>query len=126
MQPGAIITNGVHLQAHEYHTVEILRQNGFSIELIPGSQIRGLHLPDIIINNIPWEIKAPEGNSKNTIRHNIQHAMHQSENIIIDLFRCRLNEEKAISEIKHHFTLSKRIKKIIIIKKDETIIDLYK
>lgn len=126
MQQGIIIDNGVHLQAHEYHTVEILRQNGYDVELVPSSQIEGFHLPDIIINNIPWELKAPEGNGRNTIRHNIQNALRQSPNIIIDLFRCKLNEDVAIKEIKRQFNINKAIKRVTIIKKNQNTIDLSK
>lgn len=126
MQSGKLITNGVHLQTHEFHTVKILQQNGYDIELIPPSQISGVHLPDIMLNNIPWEIKAPAGNGKNTISHNINNALCQSENIIIDLIRCKIADEKAINEIIRLFNLSKRTKKLIIIPKNKIIIDISK
>lgn len=124
MQSGKLITNGVHLQTHEFHTVNVLIHNGFNVELIPPSQIPGVHLPDIMLNNLPREIKAPDGGSRNTIRHNLQNALRQSSNIIIDLFRCKLTDDKAIAEIKHQFLFVKAIKRIIIIKKNEEIIDL--
>lgn len=61
MAKGILKTNGVHLQRHEYETVQILIENGFDIELIPGPSvsIKGLQIPDIMINDMPWEIKAP-------------------------------------------------------------------
>ena len=74
----------------------------------------------------PWEIKSPVGGGKNTIKHNMQNAAHQAENIIIDLFRYKLSEEMAIKNIQHHFSLSKRLKRLKIITKDEKIIDLKK
>ena len=123
---GVLTTHNVHLQSHEFHSVRILLNNGFDVELIPPPQIKGLHLPDIMLMGSPWEIKAPEGNGKNTIKHNLQNAAHQSENIIIDLFRCKLADDTAIKDIQYHFQLSKRIKRLKIITKSEKIIDLKK
>ena len=119
-------TNGVHLQTHEYHTVRILLGNGYNVELVPTAHIKGLQMPDIMLNNVPWEIKAPEGGSKNTIKHNIQNAAHQSENVIVDLCRCKLDEERALREIQHHFNLSKRIRRLKVITKSEKVIDFQK
>ena len=78
----------VHLADHEYKTVKLLTENGYDVELIPPSVIKGLRMPDIMINNVPWEIKSPTGNGKHTIKHNLQNATHQSNNIILDLPYC--------------------------------------
>ena len=126
MKKGILKTNGVHLQAHEYHTVKILLDSGSSIELVPTTQIKGLKMPDMMVDGIPWEIKAPEGNGKNTIQHNLKYAAHQSENVIVDLFRCKLEEEVALKEIQHHFNLSKRIRRLKVVTKSEMIIDFHK
>ena len=126
MEKGTLKTNGVHLQTHEFHTVKLLLESGADIELVPTSQIKGLKMPDVMINGIPWEIKAPLGNSKNTIKHNFQNAAHQSENVIFDLCRSKLDEETALKEIQHHFNLSKRIKRLKVFTKSEEIIDFHK
>ena len=122
----SLTTHNMHLQSHEFHSVRILLAEGFDIELIPSSRIKGLHLPDIMLAGVPWEIKAPEGDGKNTIKHNIQNAAHQSENVIIDLFRCKLSEDIAMKDIQHHFSLSKRLKRMKVITKSGKIIDLRK
>lgn len=123
---GTLKQNGVHMQPHEYHTVRILLEKGYNIELVPTAQIKGLKMPDMMIDNVPWEIKAPEGGSKNTIKHNIQNAAHQAQNVIFDLCRCKLDEQKALNEIQHHFNLSKHIKHLKVITKSEKIIDFQK
>ncbi|MCR5025025.1 MAG: hypothetical protein K6A90_11940 [Lachnospiraceae bacterium] len=56
----------------------------------------------------------------------MKHAVTQSENIIVDLQRCKLNEEQAIRELEHHFKLSKRIRRMKIITKDKEILDFEK
>ena len=126
VKKGVLKTNGVHLQSHEFHTVKVLLDSGFDIELVPTSQIKGLQMPDLMMNGLPWEIKAPEGGSKHTIKHNIQNAAHQSENVIFDLCRCKLVEETALKEIQRHYNLSKRIKRLKIVTRDEKIVDFQK
>ncbi len=126
MENKSFKNNGVHLQEHEFKTVKILLSQGHNIELIPPSRIKGMRTPDMVMDGKMWEMKSPEGNSKRTIMNTIQNASHQAVNIIIDLQRCKLEESKALEEIKHHFSLSKRIRKIKIITKNQEIIDLNK
>ena len=119
MNKGNLTRNGVHLQEHEFSTINALLESGYNIELIPPSQIKGMYLPDININGISWEIKAPKGNSRNTIKHSFQNALHQSQNIILDLRRCKLQQSIAIKEAELHFKLSKRVQRMKIIIYDE-------
>jgi len=126
MKKGILIQNKVHLKEHEYNTVKLLLENGYDIELIPPSAIKGLRMPDIMMKGVPWEIKSPEGNGKNTIKNTVQNASHQSENIIIDLRRTKISQEQALKEIERYFRLSKRLRRITIITKDEIILDNHK
>ena len=119
MNEGKLAQNGVHLQDHEYKTVKLLLENGFDVELIPPSQIKGLRMPDIMMGGIPWEMKSPEGDGKKTIQNTMQNAAHQAGNIIIDLRRCKINEEKAIRGFEREFNLSKRVKRMKIITLEE-------
>ena len=126
MKKGILTQNGVHLTDQEYSTVKQLLDKGFDVELIPPSQIKGLHLPDITINGVTWEIKAPEGKSKNTIKHTLQMAEKQSSNVIIDLCRCGLSEDEALKELKRKFGLSKRLRRMIVITKSKDFLDFKK
>ena len=123
---GNLTQNGVHLKAHEYETVKILLENGFDVELIPISEIKGLRMPDIMMQGIPWEMKSPQGDGKKTIKNTVQNASHQSESIIIDLRRCKIPEDKALKEIDRYFKLSRRLKRLKIITKDEKVLDFRK
>jgi hypothetical protein len=71
-------------------------------------------------------MKAPIGGGKYTIKNIIQNASHQSENIIVDLRRCKMDEEKSINELERYFRLSRRIRRIIIITKSEKKLDFTK
>ena len=54
---------------------------------------------NIIIDGVYLEIKSPQGKGKNTIKHNLQNADKQSENVIIDLHCCGLDDEVAVNRI---------------------------
>ena len=126
MKQGKIITNNVHLEDHEFNTVRLLSEQGFDIELIPQSQIKGLRRPDIISQGISWEMKSPKGNGRNTIKHTMQNAGHQSSNIIVDLRRCKLSTDVSVKELEYYFKISKRIRRLKIIVDSENIIDYIK
>lgn len=126
MEVGNLKTNGVHLAEHEYATIKFLLSLGYDIELIPTSQVKGMRTPDISINGVLWEIKSPTGNSKNTIKHTLQNASHQANNVIVDVRRCKLAEEQAIKDLEQRYRLSKRIRRMKIVTKDEKVIDFDK
>ncbi len=123
---GKLIQNGVHLKEHEYNTVKLLLENGYDVELIPPSNIPGLRMPDIMLQGVPWEMKSPQGSGKKLFKNTIQNASHQSQCIIVDLRRCGVDEEKALKELEHYFRLSKRLKKMKVIKKSQEILDFSK
>lgn len=123
---GTLTQNNVHLNAHEYQTVKLLLNNGFDVELIPPSKIKGLRMPDIMMQGVAWEMKSPEGNGKNTLKNAIQNASHQSDSIIIDLRRTSILDRIAVKELKKRFKLSRRLKRMIVICKDEKLLDFKK
>ena len=126
MAKGQLTQNGVHLQDHEYSTVKMLLEKGYNVELIPPSQIKGMRTPDLVINGVVWEIKSPTGAGKHTIKHTLQNATHQAGNVIVDLRRCGIPEDKAIKEFEQGFALSKRLRKMKIVLKSDEILDYQK
>lgn len=84
-----------------------------------------LKSPDLNIKGQIWELKSPTGNSKNTIHNNIHGARKQSLNLIVDLRRCKMHEQKAISNIRNCYKKRKRkTGKYIIITKTSRVIDI--
>lgn len=126
MKTGKIIPNGVSLQKHEYDTVLVLTELGYDVELIPKSNKLGEKSPDIRIGKVFWEIKSPKGEGKWLIKKTMQRASHQAENIIIDLRRIKIHQNKCLAEFEKHFKLSRRIKRLKIITKTRKIVDFVK
>ena len=85
---------------------------------------RHARTPDIQINSVKWEIKSPLGNSKKTIENNLRLARKQSRNIVIDLRRIKMHQTKAIARIHYFLSRQKQIKRLLVITKDQKIVDI--
>lgn len=123
---GVIIPNGVVLKPNENATVVFLTEQGYNVELIPASNIKGIHTPDIIMDGLKWEMKAPIGEGKQLMENTIQKALKQSENIIVDLRHTKRHQIKCLRELEKQFRKTKRLKKLKIITKAGIILDFSK
>ena len=111
-------------EKHEFLVAKIFSEQGKNVTFIPASNISGIHQPDFLIDGIRWELKSPKGSSKRTLQNNIHKAQSQSKNIIIDLHRIKLDEQKCISQISFEFDKRRSISEILIVTKKNKIIDL--
>ena len=123
---GKIKPNGVVLEAHELATVVFFTELGHDIELIPKSNVEGLHLPDIVMDGLKWEIKAPKGDGRWVIMNTLQSAARQSDNVIIDLRRIKLSQEKCLLSLNREFEHSKKIKRMLVITKARKLLEFSK
>ena len=123
---GRITPNGVVLKTHENATVVFLTEQGFDIDLIPKSNIKGVHTPDIKMDRLKWEMKAPFGEGKYLISNTIQRALKQSPNVIIDLRHTKRHQSKCLRELEKEFKKSKSLKRLKIITKSGKTLDFKK
>lgn len=126
MKKGKIIPNGVILEKHEYKTILLFTEMGFDVELIPKSNIRGVHTPDIKMGGFRWEMKAPLGGGNQLMENTIQRALKQSQNIIVDLRHTKRHQTKCLKELEKQFKSKKDIKYLKIITKSGRILDFEK
>ncbi len=82
-----------------------------------------LKTADLKIDGKFWEIKSPIGDGKRTIQNNLRDASHQSANIIVDLRRCKMPTANAMARIRHEMSKSCSIRKLLIITRDNKVID---
>lgn len=88
---------------------------------------RSSQTPDIYVlkTNLRWELKSPIGRGKRTIQNNLRGIERQSENVIIDLSRSKLSDDRAVSRAKEFLrTERNRIKRLKILLKTGEIIDI--
>ena len=126
MKRGKIIPNGVILEKHEYKTVLLFTEMGVDIELIPKSEKKGVHAPDIVMNGLRWEMKSPKGEGKYLMQNTIQKAIKQSRNVIVDLRRAKRSQERCLQELEKEFDSSKSLQKLKVITKSRKILDFEK
>lgn len=111
-------------EKHELDTARFFAERGHDIEFIPPSNSPNIHMPDIIMDGVEWEIKCPLGKSKRTIENNFRKATKQSKNIIFDLRRVHLTESVCIAQIKKEASVRPYIKRLLIIKRSLELVDL--
>ena len=110
-------------EQHEFNTAKYFANLGKDIVFIEPSMVKGERTPDIMMDGIAWEIKCPQGNSKRTIENNFRNAVAQSRYIIFDLRRIKLHDNQCISKLEKEFRSRKYLKKLLVIKKDGTLVE---
>ena len=71
-----------------------------------------------------WELKSPIGDGKRTMANNIREASIQSKNVVIDLSRCKMNNQNALSRIRGFLSSGNvRLKRLLVIDKSGEVID---
>ncbi len=118
-----IIPSGALVQQHELNVATILAETGEDVRFIPVSN--NYATPDIECMGLEWEIKSPRGSSSRTIENNIRLALKQSKNIIIDLSRLGMPEDKCLREIERQNKMVRGKHRIMVITKNKNIIKLY-
>lgn len=110
------------VQPHEFNVATILSWTGEDVEFIPTGH---MHTPDIRYQGLLWEIKSPLGSSSRTLENNMRLALKQSTNIIIDLQRLGLPDEKSVGVVKRRAEKLGKKCRIMVITKTKKIIKFY-
>ena len=126
MKKGRIIPNGVILEKHEYKTILLFTEMGIDVELIPKSERKGIHAPDIMMDGLKWEIKSPKGNGKYLMQNTIQRAVKQSKNVVVDLRRAKRSQERCLRELRKEFDCSRSLQRLKVVTKTCKVLDFEK
>jgi hypothetical protein len=117
-----IIPPGVFPERHEMETANVFIKTGKNVEFIKPNRTKGAKTSDVIIDNEEWEIKSPKSNGKYTIDHAFRAAIRQSPNIIFDLRRSKMPEDKCLSKLKNEFDKERTAKQLIVVTKSQKTI----
>ena len=124
---GTIVTPpGVFVDKHEKATVDLLAiKLKYDITFLVPSRRKHDKTPDIEMMKLLWEIKSPTGKSRRAIENNLRLALLQSPYIVLDLRRMdgRKPTENLIREAERRFNDAKKIRRLLVITKEEHIID---
>ena len=117
--------DGAIPEPHEIQTALFLIKHGKKTVkfLAPKNQNR-IKTPDILMDGKKWEIKSPTSNGSRVMEHALRSATKQSPNVIIDLRRGKMADERALRQIT--FTAKKRtaLKRLIVLTKDDKMLDI--
>ena len=105
-------------EKHERATASYFADRGENIAFIKPSFVKGSRSPDFIMHGRIWETKSPIKYSKRSFEDNLKKAIKQSENIIFDLRRLKMNDEKKYLNELEKWSNSRGIKTLLIITKD--------
>lgn len=123
---GTIDLNGTKPLVHEYAAYLVLAQAGKNIRVLPVQSRYKVSSPDFIMDGLVWELKCPQGKGKYLIRDTLRQALRQSENVVVDLRRAKLSQEKCLNQLRKYFQLEKRLKRLLVITKEKEVIDISK
>lgn len=82
--------DGAKNALHEWVSFIQLARNGYYVHVINRSNEPHVKRPDILLDGVDTEIKAPMGGIANTVNANLREARKQSSQIIIDCHRTEL------------------------------------
>jgi len=68
--------------------------------------------------------KEPSGTGKNNVERQLQAALKQSHCIVFDARRSKIHISKIKAELNRQFQLTKSIKRLILIDKNKSVIEL--
>ncbi len=110
-------------EKHEFDTAKYFAGLGKDIVFLKPSRIPNTHTPDILMDGVEWEMKAPTGASKRTIEDNFRKAVKQSKYIIFDLRIIKVPEKQCIAQLEKEFNARHYLKKLYVIRKNGDLLE---
>ncbi len=111
-------------EEHEITAAKILA-NHFKSDVEFISRTSG-KTPDLKIGNLYVEVKSPTGKGKHNIQHNLQNAVKQSNIAVLDARRSKIRITKIQREIQRQLNEIRGLRRVMLIKKDEKVVDFKK
>lgn len=105
-------------EKNELETAKYFAALGKDVTFIRPSSIPNQHRPDIEMDGLEWEMKAPTGSGKRNIEYNFRKAVAQSKNIIFDLRHVKIPEQQCIAQLEKEFSERPYLNKLYVIKKN--------
>lgn len=119
------LPRGAVVLPHEVKTANTLAYRGHSVEFIPAQHIYRRKSPDILLDGVIYEIKAPLSHKMATIERNLKKASKQARCIVFDSRRMKsVPDEAILAELAKQYRKSKIIKKIVFINRHGEVVDV--
>jgi len=121
-----LFEDGAEPEPHEIQTALFLRKTGKRVTFLAPKNQPGIKTPDIMMDELQWEMKSPVSAGARSIEHAFRSAIKQSENVLFDLRRSRASDQANLTKIKRQITLirGKELRRVLVITKEEGLLDL--
>lgn len=115
-----------NLEPHEKRTVKLLLKYGFNVEVLAPSGTPKTNNPDIALNGVIWEMKAPTTANENTLTRRMRKASKQANRVIVDLRGTGKNFAKTKTIIIKLFGELSGLRRMLLIETDGKTLDFSK
>lgn len=110
---------------HEARTAHALAKAGYVVEFLPAKNNNDAKSPDIFMDGVKWEIKAPKTGKLSAVERNLKKAYKQSANIVFDSQRMgRLPDKSIQKELIKQFCLTKKMERLLFVNRKRETIDI--
>ena len=117
-----VIPAGRRPWPHELRIADILASAGHNIEFLPESNI---HTADVLLDDVPYEMKSPFTNKPDKLERNIKRGLKQAKNIIFDSSRIKnMRDDNLRRFLMRKAKEQKQIGELIFVTKRGQIIDI--
>lgn len=123
---GRLTTNNVVMETHEYVTINTLLVDGNDVEMLRKTRTPHSKSADIMMHGMVLELKSPTGDKLRTFDRIIHRAIHQSQNIVIDLRRTKMADNIAVPLLAKMFWQMRSMRNLWIIEKNDRIMKFKK
>ena len=113
-------------EKHELATAKFFANLGKDIKFIRPINVKGVHTPDFYMDGLAWEIKSPKTRNTTGIENNFRSAIKQSENIIFDLRRLKIADDKCINKIRKETKKRANVRRVKIITRNGVLLTIKK
>lgn len=120
-----IIPADASIWPHELETARALARVGHSVEFMSRTEGNLVKSPDIVMDGIAWEMKAPKSSGERHLDRVLRRAPKQSPNIIIDALRMESARDAEVQ--KQLLKLSRKIKavrRLLLVKTNRELVDI--
>jgi len=105
-------------QDHEIGTMNRLAAMGFNVQFNVPSGIKNVANPDITMERLMWDMKAPTGGGKSNTSHQLSAIAEQASRGVIDLVRSPLDEASVANEVARRLMGMEKLEEVIVVFRD--------
>lgn len=110
---------GARPSVAEMEVVDILVLNNIPknhVTFLKPGRVKGTKTPDLLIDDMRWEIKSIEKVGKYTLDHALRSGLKQADNLVVDLRKLNETlENKVLTKLEKEFHLTKGWHGLIVV-----------